>query len=1086
MICLSNGRYDVSLDAAAEGFSAFDGQAITRKAQGIAASGGFSLWVREPEAGVVYRVGAAGARPGGERERSWQDAAYELKMELTISASPSENVETRRLRVTNLTDRERRLDVTSYVELVLSDAAADRSHPAFSKLFVQTAYEEHPGCLVAWRRKRSPGERVIAAAHAVSGDVSGPVSVETDRARFIGRGNDLASARAHGEPLSGTTGNVLDPVFSLRAPVRLEARGSAEVVFRLSAAFEQTDAVAALAGALGDRKDLRPAGIAKAPCASPAAGETTPDDLQFFNAYGGFADGGRVYEIRLDHGEGRMHLPPAPWSNVIANEAFGFIATERGSGTTWSLNSREHRLTPWSNDPVADPPGEAFFLRDERDGGCCSLMPGPRPGRGRYRVRHGFGYTAFLFDGEGLTSEATQFVPRHDPVKITRVRVTNTGEAPRALSIHSFAQWVLGGDAAGSAGVRTWESEDAGATFASSEREGAFAGRCAFFTSDAAHRESFATDREAFVSSLERPPSSQMHGRAGEATDWGGAGGMSCAATSAPFSLGPGASRTFVFLLGETADVEAAQALIERYCTAGVADEALRAVEAFWDDLVGGLQIETPVPEIDVMVNGWLVYQNLSCRIWGRTAFYQSGGAFGFRDQLQDAAALIYLAPERTRAQILLHAAHQFAEGDVLHWWHPPLDKGLRTRFSDDLLWLPYVTAYYVSTTGDGGILDEIAPFLTARLLEDGEDEAFLSARESGESADLYEHCCRALDRSLTRGVHGLPLMGTGDWNDGMNRVGREGRGESVWMGFFLYKIIAEFLPICVRRHDEERAARYWSYREHLQKALNEAGWDGAWYRRAYYDNGAPLGSAENDECRIDALAQAWAVLSGAAPKERADEALGNMERFLVSEDEGIIRLLTPAFDRTPHDPGYIKGYLPGVRENGGQYTHAALWAVRALAEAGRTDRAATLLKMLSPVSHAETKEDAERYVVEPYVIAADVYGVQPHIGRGGWTWYTGSAGWMWRVAVETLLGFTVEDGRFLRLQPRLPESWPGYRLVYRLPGTQETYHFAVSRAGEAGIHATCDGKDLEVAEGTVRVSIAGDGGGHEVVVRIG
>jgi len=474
--------------------------------------------------------------------------------------------------------------------------------------------------------------------------------------------------------------------------------------------------------------------------------------------------------------------------------------------------------------------------------------------------------------------------------------------------------------------------------------------------------------------------------------------------------------------------------------------------------------------------------------MWGRTAFYQSSGAYGFRDQLQDAGNMSLLWPDLTRRQILLHAAHQFEEGDVLHWWHDqPVERGVRTRFADDLLWLPFVTLNYLESTGDTSVLDERAPFLKAEVLAAGQDENYLKPEISSQSASVYEHCRRAIERSLTNGAHGLPLMGTGDWNDGMNRVGREGRGESVWMGFFLYQILGDFIPLAERRGDREIASRCTQYRASLHAALNEAGWDGKWYRRAYYDDGTPLGTHTADECQIDGLAQAWAVLSGAASPERAAQAMAEVEARLITEEPGIVRLLTPPFVNTQHDPGYIKGYVAGVRENGGQYTHAACWVVMAMAKLGRRDRAAELLKRLSPALHTRDAEHLETYKVEPYVIAADVYGVEPHLGRGGWTWYTGSAGWAWRVAVESVLGLRLSQGHTLVIKPCVPDDWPGFEMDYKHPESGGIYHIQVRSSGqgmETVLAVTLDGLPAKVLEGSAQLPISA--GDHEVIVTMG
>ncbi|MGB3544595.1 GH36-type glycosyl hydrolase domain-containing protein, partial [Rubrivirga sp.] len=550
------------------------------------------------------------------------------------------------------------------------------------------------------------------------------------------------------------------------------------------------------------------------------------------------------------------------------------------------------------------------------------------------------------------------------------------------------------------------------------------------------------------------------------------------------FDLEAGQTLEVAFLLGEAADRDEARALAAQFSDLEAVHAAIEDTKAFWRKTTSAVQIETPEPALDLMVNGWLVYQNLSCRLWGRTAFYQSGGAYGFRDQLQDTSALVYARPDITRAQIVRNAAHQFEEGDVLHWWHPPLSKGIRTRFADDLLWLPLLASQYVATTGDASVLEDDVRFLTAPVLQDGQDEVFLQPRDAGTSASVYEHAARAVDRSLEVGEHGLPLMGVGDWNDGMNRVGRLGRGESVWMGFFLAATIDAFLPHVLSRGDDARAERYRQHRADLEAALNADGWDGAWYRRAFYDDGAVMGSTDSDECQIDALAQAWAVLSGTAPPDRAALALDALETRLVDEDAGLIRLLDPPFDVTPHDPGYIKGYVPGVRENGGQYTHAALWAIRALAEAGRCERAALFLTMLSPVRHGDSREAVATYMTEPYVIAADVYGVAPHVGRGGWTWYTGSAGWMWRVAVESILGFGLEGGDAITLAPCIPADWPGFSIRYRLPdGSGTVYTITVERGSDPSL--TLDGAILDLQDARVRIPIMRDGAEHEVVLRI-
>ena len=660
------------------------------------------------------------------------------------------------------------------------------------------------------------------------------------------------------------------------------------------------------------------------------------------------------------------------------------------------------------------------------------------------------------------------------------------------MSVYAYAQLVLGDTPECTAEqVECRVESAAGLVLARNPQRGAFSDWTAFagaFAVDGMRARHVATDRSAFLgtgSDIRNPDALSAMERLPETT---AREGGPCAAFQLVIEIAPYASASCVVLLGECADDEQARRLHASYVDLDAVADARAAVDRFWEHSLGALTVRTPSPAIDTMLNGWLLYQALSCRLWGRTAFYQSGGAFGFRDQLQDATAFLLTDPNRVRAQILLHAAHQFEAGDVLHWWHPPSERGLRTKFADDLLWLPYVTAQYLHATDDRRLLDEPAGFVVARALADDEDEVFLQTTPSGTAASVWEHCCLALERSLTCGAHGLPLMGTGDWNDGMNRVGRLGRGESVWLGFFLYAILEDFIALAATRGEANRAARWRQYRHELAAALEAAGWDGAWYRRAYYDDGTAIGSAASDECRIDGLAQAWSVLSRAAPADRAWRAIESAAQQLVDEAAGMIRLLTPPFDQTPHDPGYIKGYVPGIRENGGQYTHAAAWVVRAAAELGQRARAARWFAMLTPIQHTTSAAAVALYKVEPYVVAADVYGVDPHVGRGGWTWYTGSAAWMYRVGVESILGLTVADGR-LRVRPCIPDEWRGFSIRYRRPDARTVYAIEVVNADKCSarvIRVVCDQVEHEPVAGFCDVALVDDGNEHTLRVELG
>ncbi len=838
---------------------------------------------------------------------------------------------------------------------------------------------------------------------------------------------------------------------------------------------------------------------------APATGETPPapapdthwpfgdEPLRCFNGYGGFTPRGDEYVIRLPRSDlGMPRMTPRPWINVLANPGFGAIVSETGAGCTWSRNSREFRLTPWRNDPVRDPHDEAVYVRDEDSGQCWSPFPGPIPGHGPYEMRHGFGHSRCRHASGGLEIETDVFVHASDPVKVIQVQIFNPGARPRRLSLVTYQRLVLGElpDRAART-VITWADDLNQILMARRIGPGAFADATAFaapVVSDDRSTVRLGGDREAFVGpggTPARPAALRRDHAPGGLT---GADLEPCFTTQLGLEVGPGESRSCAFLLGEAPGPAAILKLVRRLRRPGALDRALEQVRSRWRDLLGRVWIETPVESIDLMVNGWLAHQTLACRLWARAALYQSGGAYGYRDQLQDAASLLDLEPSITRDQLLLHAAHQFVEGDVLHWWHPPGGRGLRTRFADDLLWLPFTAAAYVRGTGDERVLEERVPFLEARPLGPQEDEAYLLPRTSEEVAELYEHCCRAIDRSLLTGPHGLPLIGSGDWNDGMNRVGREGRGESVWMACFLFAVLDGFLPLCEARADAARVTRYQEHRQRLQVALEAAGWDGGWYRRGYFDDGTPLGSRESEECRIDALVQAWAVLSGAAKPERCERAMDAVERHLVSWDDGLIRLLWPPFDRTPHDPGYIKAYVPGVRENGGQYTHAALWVIAALARLGRREAVARLLKWMSPVTRSLTSEAAEIYQAEPYAVAADICTNPRYPGRAGWTWYTGSSGWMMRIALESLLGVSLEEGRTLVVRAAIPGTWPGYRLRLRPWGRRGCCEVVVrnssGRAAEV-VGVLVDGKDLGPEDGCARVPLPDDGVDHRVDIEL-
>ncbi len=802
-----------------------------------------------------------------------------------------------------------------------------------------------------------------------------------------------------------------------------------------------------------------------------------PTDLQFDNGYAGFSADGAEYLIYLRPGEST----PAPWINVVANEEFGFLASETGGGYTWAINSGENRLTTWHNDPISDLPAEVLYLRDEETADVWTPTPQPAPAETPYLVRHGAGYTSYEHNSHGLEQHLRLFVAPDAPVKIVQLRLTNSGAHARRLTATYYAEWVLGVDRdSAQQFVISEYAEEAHALLARNSYSAEFSEAVAFVAASK-DPHGLTADRSEFLGrlqSLRTPEALTRVGLTGRVEP----GLDPCAALQIHIDLPANSSEEIYFLIGQGANREESLRLIQQYQNAAQVEETWQAVHRHWDAILGTVTVDTPDPAMNLLLNRWLLYQALACRIWGRSALYQSSGAYGFRDQLQDVMSLIHARPDLTRAQILRAARHQFDAGDVLHWWHPPAGRGVRTHITDDLAWLPYVTANYVTATGDSSILEEQMPFRRGDPLREGEEERYAQYELTNATHTLYEHCRRALDKAVTAGRHGIPLMGGGDWNDGMNRVGIEGKGESIWLGWFLHAALTDFARLSDGRNDAPLADHLREQAESIRQAIEAQGWDGAWYRRAYFDDGTPLGSQENDECRIDAIAQSWAVISHAAEPARAQQAMQSVREQLIKEEDRLLLLFTPPFDKTAHDPGYIKGYLPGIRENGGQYTHAALWTIWAFAELGDGDQAESLFRLINPIYRADSAEKADIYKVEPYVIAADVYGVAPHEGRGGWTWYTGSSGWMYRLGIEAILGLR-RAGDKLIVDPCIPHGWPHYSLTYRYQETVYTIRIENPQGVCRGLQSVAvDGED----SADCTIPLLNDGGKHTVIIQLG
>ncbi len=923
-----------------------------------------------------------------------------------------------------------------------------------------------------WRIKRLAvdlvivNERTSSYLQELQGAIEAAVRSSQSRPRF---GEELAQGAVYA---------LRSDLMSVQARALLRSAARVEFVARRGSIAEQLARLAQEPAKRSAWLKTKPALLPPptAPANTPAAPSATAAGLEFFNGLGGFDKNGREYVTVLSAGA----TTPAPWINVIANPGFGFQVSAGGSGYTWAENSRDNQITPWSNDPVGDPAGEAIYVRDEMSGALWCATAQPIRDDGTYVARHGYGYSRFEHEANGIALDLLQFVPLADPLKISRLTLRNRSGVPRRLTVTAWMEWVLGTSRNESGPFITTEIDQlTGAMLAHNPWRIVTSGRVAF-ADLRGEQDAWTADRTEFLGRHGGPAAPAALTGKTPLSGTTGAGLDPCAALQAVIELGIDETVEVVCFVGQCVSVEEAQQLIKHYRKADL-DAVLAEVTSYWQTVLGTVQVKTPDRAMDLMLNGWLLYQTLACRIWARSAFYQASGAYGFRDQLQDGMALTHALPGETRQHLLRAASRQFVEGDVQHWWLPHSGLGVRTRISDDPVWLAYASATYIGCTGDVAILDEIVPFIEGPPLSPGQHDAFYQPMIADESATLFEHCVRGVDRSIElTGEHGLPLMGSGDWNDGMNRVGAGGQGESVWLGWLLLRTIDLFAPLAQSR-DGERVARWRAHAALVREALERDAWDGEWYRRATFDDGTWLGSKQSDECRIDSIAQSWAVLSGAADPARAALAMSSLEENLIRRDDALALLFTPPFDKTPHDPGYIKGYPPGLRENGGQYSHAAMWAMLAFAKLGAGDKAAALFSLLNPVNHARTPMEVDRYKVEPYVVAADVYSVAPHVGRGGWTWYTGSAGWMYRAGVEGILGIR-REGDFLVIDPCIPDAWPGFQATVDMQST----HYEIRVEAEAGrrmTHALLDGAGVDCADGTVRVPL--DAKSHNLVISL-
>ena len=744
------------------------------------------------------------------------------------------------------------------------------------------------------------------------------------------------------------------------------------------------------------------------------------------------------YKIKLK----KFLTTPAPWINVISNEDFGFHVSESGSAYTWCKNSRENKLTSWSNDWVVDPLSEALYIRDDGAGKYFSITPEPVRDEDEYDIEHGFGYSIFKHTANNITGQLTMFCPKNKKLKLCKVLLENKSSEGKGLTLFYYSSMVLGVYSYKSTKYISTDIEE-NFIYAQNPFNKYFYKDKTYLTILGGEGLTFTGDKNEFIGKGRDLSTPKALSNDNLSNTCGGIYDP-CLAACTKVYLEPGEQKSLIIMLGCEEELSTVKGFINYYSDINKCDEELNNVKKYWNDFLGKVKVKTPDSSMNYLLNGWLIYQTLSCRYLARTAFYQSGGAYGFRDQLQDSMSLGILDSEITRKQILRSASRQYKEGDVQHWWHPVIMSGIRTKFSDDLLWLPYVTIDYIKSTGDYSILNEKVPYLEDEPLREGEDERYTIVNSSNSEGTIYQHCIKAIDRALKFGENNLPLMGSGDWNDGMNTVGNGGKGESVWLAYFLYKILDDFILLCEYVKDDKKSIEYGKYKEFIKENIEKNAWDGGWYKRAFFDDGTALGSRENDECKIDSLPQSWSVISGAAKKSRALEAMRSVDRYLLNEEKGIILLLAPPFNNSKLEPGYIKGYVPGVRENGGQYTHAATWVILAWTLLGDGNKAWKYYNMINPINHSSNKISANNYKIEPYVMAADIYLREPHGGRGGWSWYTGASGWMYKVGLENILGLKRIQNKGYKITPCVPDSWNEYEI--NIKDDVGEYHIVVKR----------------------------------------